>query len=87
VGSVATQEDLALSLGISENAHKLNGLVEDIRDALMDYQVCSLERHVLAVANNICSDFAATGHIQGGLSTDSESLLSYGPILCINLRI
>jgi len=36
---VATQEDLALFLGIPKNAQKVNGLVEDIRDALMDYQV------------------------------------------------
>jgi len=41
MGSVATQEDLALFLGISKNAQKVNGLVEDIRDALMEYQVWS----------------------------------------------
>jgi len=39
MGSVATQEDLAIFLGVPENAQKVNGLVEDIRDALMDYQV------------------------------------------------
>jgi len=39
MGSVATQEDLASFLGAPENAQKVNGLVEDIRDALMDYQV------------------------------------------------
>ena len=26
----------------TENAQKINGLVEDIHDALMDYQVCTL---------------------------------------------
>jgi len=39
MGSVATQEGLARFLGIPKNAQKVNGLVEDIRDALMDYQV------------------------------------------------
>ena len=41
MGSVATQEDLAPFLGIPKNVQKVNGLVEDIRDALMDYQVWS----------------------------------------------
>jgi len=41
MGSVATQEDLAVFLGVPDNALKVNGLVEDIRGALMDYQVCS----------------------------------------------
>jgi len=39
MGSVATQEGLAHFLGIPKNAQEVNGLVEDIRDALMDYQV------------------------------------------------
>jgi len=51
MGSVATQEDLADFLGVPENALKVNGLVEDIRDALMDYQVCSPKRLALIVAN------------------------------------
>jgi len=37
--SMATQEDLALFLKNRGNAQKLNDLVQDIRDALMDYQV------------------------------------------------
>jgi len=41
IGLVATQEDLALFLGIPENALKVNDLVEDVRDALMNYQVWS----------------------------------------------
>jgi len=43
MGSVATQENLALFLRVPKNAHKLNDVVEDIRDALMDYQVCLLK--------------------------------------------
>jgi len=38
-----TQKDLVFFLKKSENAQKLNGLVQDIRYALMDYQVCSPE--------------------------------------------
>lgn len=38
--SMTTQEDLVAFLGDPENARALNGLVEDIRYALMDYQVC-----------------------------------------------
>jgi len=39
MGSVATQEGLARFLGIPKNAQEVNGLVEDVRDALVDYQV------------------------------------------------
>jgi len=51
MGSVATREDLALFLGIPKNAQKINSLVEDIRDALMDYQVCPPKSLGLVVAN------------------------------------
>jgi len=37
--SITAREDLAGFLDNSENARKLNGLVEGIRYALMDYQV------------------------------------------------
>jgi len=40
---MTTQKDLALFLKKPENAQKLNGLVQDIRYAVMDYQVCSLK--------------------------------------------
>jgi len=36
---MTTQEDLALFLRNPGNAQKLNGLVQDIRGALMVYQV------------------------------------------------
>ena len=39
--STMTQEDLALFLKNPENAQKLNGIVQDIRYAFMDYQVRS----------------------------------------------
>jgi len=38
---MATQKDLTCFLNDPENARKLNWLVEDIRDALMGYQVCT----------------------------------------------
>jgi len=63
MGSVATRNDLALFFGIPENARKLNDLVEDIRDALMEYQVRSPKRLAL-VAANMWSDFVATRHPQ-----------------------
>ena len=51
MGLVATREDLARFLRIPENAWKVNSLVEDTRDALMDYQVCSSKSLALVGAN------------------------------------
>jgi len=70
--SITTQEDLALFLKNPENAQRLNDMVQDIRDALMDYQVRSSKRPALAMAN-IYSDFVATRHLRRGLSTNRES--------------
>jgi len=39
--SIVTQQDLTCFLNDPENAQRLNSLVEDIRYALMDYQVCT----------------------------------------------
>ena len=36
---MAAQEDIARFLNNADNAQKLNDLVEDIREAVMDYQV------------------------------------------------
>jgi hypothetical protein len=38
--SIATQKDLVEFLNSPENVQKLNDLMADIRDALIDYQVC-----------------------------------------------
>jgi len=38
--SMIIQKDLALFLKNPKNAQKVNGLVQDTRYALMDYQVC-----------------------------------------------
>jgi len=48
---ITTKKDLALFLKKPENAQKLNDLVQDIRYALMDYQVCTHERLALVVAD------------------------------------
>jgi len=48
---ITTKKDLALSLKKPENAQKFNDLVQDIRYALMDYQVCTYERLALVVAD------------------------------------
>jgi len=39
MNSMTAQKDLAHFLSNPENSQKLNGLVEDVRYALMDYQV------------------------------------------------
>jgi len=70
--SMTTQKDLTLFLKKPENAQKVNGLVQDIRYALMDYQVCSPGRLCLIVVN-MRSDFGTTRHLQRELSEDRES--------------
>ena len=40
---MATQKDIAQALNNAGNAQKLNDLVDDIREAVMDYQVCTPE--------------------------------------------
>ena len=45
-----------------ENSGKLGGLVEDVRDAIMDYQVCAaINSSFLCL---IFVDCVATGHVQ-----------------------
>jgi len=63
MGSITTRKDLVPFLKNPENAHKVNGLVEDIRYALIDYQVSSSKRPVLVPAN-VSSDLIATRHLQ-----------------------
>ena len=40
---MTTQNDIVQFLSNAENAQKLNDLVDDIREVVMDYQVCPLE--------------------------------------------
>ena len=46
-----------------ENADKLSGLVEDIRDAMLDYQVCVLDPPFLSCLN-ILLDIATTRYVR-----------------------
>ena len=46
------QKNLAQFLSNTENAQKLNDLVDDIREAVMDYQVCTESRGVVPVVSN-----------------------------------
>jgi len=48
---ITTKKDLALFLKKPENAQKLNDLVQGIRYAVMDYQVCAHERLALVVVD------------------------------------
>ena len=51
--SVATQSDLAKFLSNPENAQRLNGLVEDICCALMEYHVCA-PKWLALIVSDIC---------------------------------
>ena len=53
MGSVTGRNDLADLLNSPENAQRLNGLVEDVRYALVEYQVRAPDAFTL-VASNIC---------------------------------
>jgi hypothetical protein len=66
--SVVAQEDL----GITKNAWELNGLVGDVRDALMDYQVCTPKPLVNITSNNTPDLITAT-YPQGELQRDCKS--------------
>jgi hypothetical protein len=51
--SIIIKKDLAQFLNGIESGQKLNDLVEDIRDALMGYQVCTPKPLVLVASNNV----------------------------------
>ena len=51
-----------------KNAEKLAGLVEDIRDAVMDYQVCG-QNNLISPCLIPISDFIATRHLLQKLQT------------------
>ena len=59
MNSMTTQNNLMDFLNDQENSQRLNGLVEDVRYALMDYQVC-IPKHSLLSGLTSASDFAAT---------------------------
>jgi len=59
---MTTQKDIAQFLSNTENAQKLNDLVDDIREAVMDYQVRTSDGLALGVSN-IRKDFLTAGHL------------------------
>ena len=50
-------------LANSKNVQRINGLVEDIHEALMDYQVCISTTHFLLYLTFML-DFTATRYLQ-----------------------
>jgi len=61
--SMTSQEDLADLLKNPENAQKVNGLVEDVRYALISYQVRT-PKHSLASYLTSTADVVTTGHLR-----------------------
>ena len=58
------QEKIVEYLTNSENAQRINGLVEDIHEALMVYQVCVWNYSFLPLCLTVMLDFIATGYPQ-----------------------
>jgi len=71
---MTTQNNIAQFLSNTENAQKLNDLVDDIREAVMDYQVRTPEGPALSVSN-ICTDFLAAGYVFQHPSDDREPFI------------
>ena len=59
---LARQGKTAGFLANTENAQRINGLVEDIREVMMDYQVCASSTWFFAYLINVL-DLVATRYI------------------------
>lgn len=70
--SITTEGDLPYFLDDPQNARKLNGLVDGVRYALVDYQVRD-PKDPLSTRLTLASDFVATRHLRRELSIDRES--------------
>ena len=57
----------------AENADELSGLVEDIRDTMIDYQVCVLDAPFLSAWLISLLDIFATRYVRQELPTHRES--------------
>ena len=63
----------------TENAQRISGLVEDIRDAMIAYQVCA-SNHLILPCLTIVVDFITTRYLRQRSSTHREShLLAFCP--------
>jgi len=51
---MAAQKDIAQFLNNAENAQKLNDLVDDIHEAVIEYQVCTPNFPFILIAPNVC---------------------------------
>jgi len=81
---MTTQNDIAQFLSNTENAQKLNGLVDDIREAVMDYQVRTSEERALSMSNNR-TDFLTAGYLQQHPSvTCKPFILTICPFIVIS---
>lgn len=60
--SMTNQNNLVDFLDDPGNAQWVNGLVEDIRYAMMDYQVCAFKVLLSSVLISVL-DFITTGHL------------------------
>ena len=58
---MAAQKNIAQFLSNAENAQKLNDLVDDIREAVMDYQVRDESRGAAPVVSKIRFRLRCTG--------------------------
>ena len=70
--TLAEQGKIESFLNNAGDANKLGGLLEDIRDAIMDYQVCTSPSH-LALQHVIFEpDFIATRYLRQELPAHRE---------------
>ena len=67
LASLAEQVNITGFLTSAENVQRINGLVEDIREALLDYQVCVLN-YLSPLCLTFMLDFIATRYLSKELS-------------------
>jgi len=63
---MTTQGDIAQFLSNTENAQELNDLVDDIREAVIDYQVRT-SRGLTLHTSNVYADLLTTGYLRKSL--------------------
>ena len=59
--TLAKQGNIVEFLASAENVQRINGLVEDIREVMMDYQVCV--KQFISTMSNFCVGFIATRYL------------------------
>ena len=68
---MAARNDIVQFLNNAENAQKLNGLVDDIREAVVDYQVRTSKGPSLT-PSNVCTDIFTAGYLRRYPSVDRK---------------